>query len=472
MNHMGTRILFALLCSLFFLGQITLAQNADLKPSTSQPKTISTYDLLIITPKQYVRELRPLVVHKDSVGVKTKLVTLQQVYQQTFWQGRDNPEKIKYFIKDAIEAWGITYVMLVGDYTQMPIRYVYNADNNTFWTEPRFISELYYADIYDSNGSFSSWDTNNNGRFGEWFGATAADPNIDLYPDVYVGRLACENLQEVKTVVDKIDTYESTPSSAKSWFSTMVVIGSDTFNDTTSTNIYEGEAETTKSLSYMTNFTGVKIWGSNKDTGGLIPVPLDIVKTISKGAGFVAFSGHGSPERWNTYWPEAFNEKRARGLWYYNLPFLHNGEKLPVVVIGGCHNSEYNVTATGFLHGAPWVYSPVPECFSWLFVRNPRGGAIATFGNTGLGYGAVGNVSDLDGDGINDPDCCEALGGYLEGQFFKAYGVEGVHVLGEAWGAAITQYLNTYPGMHDIYDCKTVQEWAMLGDPSLMIGGY
>ncbi len=443
-------------------------------------------DLLIIAPEKFASALQPLVTHKETMGVRTVLKTVEDILAT--YTGRDAPEKIKYAIKDLRETLGIRYVLLVGgmktiifgtprdDANQgtadwyLPARYTNLYEGGGEYVDPGYLSDLYYADLYNQNGSFSSWDSNGNGIFAEWHG-TSKDI-LDLYPDVYVGRLACENLQEVKTVVDKIDTYESTPSSAKSWFSTMVVIGSDTFNDTTSTNIYEGEAETTKSLSYMTNFTGVKIWGSNKDTGGLIPVPLDIVKTISKGAGFVAFSGHGSPERWNTYWPEAFNEKRARGLWYYNLPFLHNGEKLPVVVIGGCHNSEYNVTATGFLHGAPWVYSPVPECFSWLFVRNPRGGAIATFGNTGLGYGAVGNVSDLDGDGINDPDCCEALGGYLEGQFFKAYGVEGVHVLGEAWGAAITQYLNTYPGMHDIYDCKTVQEWAMLGDPSLMIGGY
>jgi len=26
--------------------------------------------------------------------------------------------------------------------------------------------------------------------------------------------------------------------------------------------------------------------------------------------------------------------------------------------------------------------------------------------------------------------------------------------------------------MNDLIDCKTVQEWALLGDPSLMIGGY
>jgi len=44
-----------------------------------------------------------------------------------YWYGRDNPEKIKYFIKTAVEQWGIKYVMLVGDYKKIPVRYVYNA---------------------------------------------------------------------------------------------------------------------------------------------------------------------------------------------------------------------------------------------------------------------------------------------------------------------------------------------------------
>lgn len=154
------------------------------------------------------------------------------------------------------------------------------------------------------------------------------------------------------------------------------------------------------------------------------------------------------------------------------MPLFYNRNKLPICVVGGCHNSQFNVTATTFLLDALWVYGPVPECFSWLLTKKIGGGAIATMGNTGLGYGKVGNSGDLDGDGIDDPDCVEGLGGYLETQFFKAYGVDGYDILGETWGQAITQYLTTYPGMAYKMDCKTVQQWPLLGDPSLKIGGY
>ena len=77
----------------------------------------------------------------------------------------------------------------------------------------------------------------------------------------------------------------------------------------------------------------------------------------------------------------------------------------------------------------------------------------------------------MDGDGIDEPDCIEALGGYIETQFFKAYGVNNYTVLGETYSAAINAYLNTFPPMLNKFDCKTVQQWALLGDPSLQIGG-
>ena len=168
----------------FLLGPSITAQNSFLSNEINARKTGSSaeqpspviYDLLIIAPKKYSDALQPLIVHKNRVGIKTNLVTLNDVYHQMFWQGRDKQEKIKYFIKTAKEEWGITYVMLVGDFQTIPIRYVYNADNNTGWNEPCFISELYYADLYDKNHNFSSWDSSNNGIYGEWYGDDSKRP--------------------------------------------------------------------------------------------------------------------------------------------------------------------------------------------------------------------------------------------------------------------------------------------------------
>jgi hypothetical protein len=156
------------------------------------------------------------------------------------------------------------------------------------------------------------------------------------------------------------------------------------------------------------------------------------------------------------------------------MPFLSNGGKLPVCIVGGCHNSLINITLMSSIKKETFTFvygSPCPECWSEWLTRKIGGGTIATMGNTGFGYGTIGNVGDIDGDGINDPDCVEALGGYQERVFYKAYD-EGKTILGETWAGAQTYYQDTFPGMADQTDAKTLQQWLLIGDPSLKIGGY
>jgi len=456
------------------------------------------YDLAIIAPEQFSSELQQLVDHKISFGVDTILKTTEEIYAE--YTGVDKPEQIKYFIKDAFDTFGIRYVLLVGGLNSLlyaerrddcnqgskdwlvPVRYTNNVEMGTI-NDPGFISDLYYADIYDGEGNFSSWDSNDDGIFANWKFGNPRDA-LDLCPDVYVGRLPCRNIKEVKTMVNKIINYESSVCDP-SWFNKMVLVGGDTFE--TDDGIYEGEVETQKALDYMSDFESTKLWVSNKNIGGLVPEPDSIIETISEGCGFLHFAGHGSPELWYTYYPN--HETKTDKFMWFSTPRLSNGDKLPVCVVGSCHGSQFNVTALSFINlylnkigekfGIDFLKRwpgncgfPTPECFCWFLTRVSSGGSISTIGNTGIGYGKTGDYGDLDGDGVDDPDCVEAFGGYIETLFFKAYGEENIQILGEAWGHAIKEYLNVYPGMSRQTDCKTVQQWALFGDPSLKIGGY
>ena len=201
----------------------------------SKKPTQSKYDLLIISAPAYVKELKRLVAHKEKYGIKTKLVSVDEIENE----GRDLQEKIKYYIKRAVEAWDVKYVLLVGGYRsffgldkhnlQLPVRYVYLNDGG----EDGFVSDLYYADIYrydPKHGyAFDSWDSNCNGRYGEWdwYGYD----EIDHIPDVHLGRLACRAVWEVKIMVDKIINYESRYSVKEDWFKRMLVVTGDDFQD-------------------------------------------------------------------------------------------------------------------------------------------------------------------------------------------------------------------------------------------------
>jgi hypothetical protein len=459
----------------------------------------AVYNLVIITPKVFVRPLQRLAEHKNSFGMKTLIMTLENIYQQ--YPGRDHPEQIKYFIKDAVETWGVTYVLLVGglksqlagkprdDLSQgtrdwyLPVRYTNLYDLGAVY-DPGFISDLYYADIYDGQGSFCSWDSYSDGVYGAWSNLSSlGHPNyptdqIDFFPDVYLGRLPCRSILEVRTIVSKIISYEEKPADP-SWFKRIVAVGGDPYDDV-GTNYLEGELVGEKALSYLPGFQQQRLYASSRDTAAKdTPMVSNIVREISAGCGFLFFDGHGSPAWWNTYWPGEFDALIQRGgLSIYQLPRLWNEGRLPVCMVGGCHCSLFNVTVLSTITDlknahSMWSYGlPIPECWSWGLTVKRNGGAIATIGSTGLGYEAGGEVGDLNGDNLNEPDCVEALGGYLETQFFKAYGVNTINNLGNAWGTAIASYLSIYPGMQNRSDAKTIEQWVLLGDPSLRIGGY
>ena len=98
-------------------------------------------------------------------------------------------------------------------------------------------------------------------------------------------------------------------------------------------------------------------------------------------------------------------------------------------------------------------YEGVTELLSFLGIAEIPKARIAVF---------VGNAWD-DHDGLKTPwiDIAEQL---LPGK--------GKDILGETHASAITSYLTKFPPMTDRIDGKTVEEWALLGDPSLKIGGY
>ena len=460
------------------------------------------YDMVIIAPKKWSRLLQPLIDHKNNVGVKTFLKTTESICRRPIlggYEGRDDAEQIKYFIKDAIETYGIKYVLLVGGRVgqlyrwNVPVRYS-NIDEGSFW-ERSFLSDLYFADIYRYNDDtkeyeFDDWDSDGDGIFSEWRLYEEPDDIIDFNPDVYLGRLACRNRNEVKLLVNKIISYE-TNTFGKEWFKNIILVGGDTFNTTDSTSkdypYYEGEIETRIGGDYLKplGFNSTEIFTS---TGNLTSAE-DIINAINKGSGFVFFSGHANPLVWSTHPPNADEDVPGQIIWvdFYSseMRLLNNVEKLPICVVGGCHNSQFDVTnlnlITGFLkerlkyfkepgfdydEGGFWKAEWASRCWSWNLVIQKEGGSIATIGNTGLGYANMGYALIEDGP-TGD--------GWITSHFFKVYhdlSLEGNNTLGQIHTRTVTDYITEFDVDKDQIDAKTVQQWALLGDPSLRIGGY
>ena len=426
------------------------------------------YELLIISPKIFNRVLQPLVTHKINKGIATKLINLNFIYDEIS-EGRDDAENIKYFIKKAKEEWNISYVLLVGGRKKqfsfseewwLPVRYVHIEDRWSVFPgyNEKFISDLYFADIYDSEGDFSSWDTDGNGKYGEWLDNKSADDVLDLYPEVYVGRLPCRNVIEVRIMVKKIINYEK-EKCADSWFKRMVVVAGDALPD--NNDVFEGEIETQKALELMPDFSHVRLWASE----GTLTRQKDVIEEINRGCGFLYFSGHGNPMHWATH-PPKDNKTWINGLDVYHIPLLRNKEKLPICILDGCHNSMFNIS---IFHSSHAQGIPVFECLSWRLTRGIRGGSIATIGNTGFSYCTISKIDPSKGGGFEQ----------LVLNFFGEYSQNDTDILGEIWGKAIDKYLQNFPinwnensYTDTALDAKIVEEWLLIGDPSLKIGGY
>ncbi len=240
------------------INEIHVMENTDIfisyKLPDSNPFPIdSEYDMVIITPNKFSNALQKLADHKDSYNIRTFIKTTEEIYDE-YAEGVDNPEKIKLFIKDAIETHGITYVLLVGglknkiwakprdDKNQgtkgwyLPVRYSNYIDDPEHPLtiakihDPGVITDLYYADIYKEGGEFEDWDSNDDGIFAAWNLEGYVNDTIDLEPDICVGRLACRDKKEVKNVVDKIINYETT-TAGSDWFKKVITISGDGFLD-------------------------------------------------------------------------------------------------------------------------------------------------------------------------------------------------------------------------------------------------
>ena len=168
---------------------------------------IKEFDMVIIAPYKFSDAIQPLINHKNLVGIQTFLKTTEEIYSE--FSGRDSAEQVKYFIKNAIEEFNVSYVLLVGGRQGQSFRWYVpyrfsNVDDG--YTHKQFLSDLYFADIYKEDGTtFEDWDSNGNDVFAEWHSDDpSASDTMNLKPDVTVGRLPCRYKREVISIVNKI----------------------------------------------------------------------------------------------------------------------------------------------------------------------------------------------------------------------------------------------------------------------------
>ena len=463
--------------------EIQYTGGFDIQVSYTEPQTpqlasaADDYDMVIIAPAKFQDALESLVTHKNSKGIRTMFKSVEDILAE--YEGFDPPEQIKYFIEHEYYQSNLTYALLVGGLKS----HLYAKDKDTssagwkaWWVPVRYVnmphesdegclSDLYYGCLYDAMGEFDSWDSNGDGVYAAWGASGVLRDTLDLYPEVYVSRLPCVTIREVKSVVNKIITYENSGPEDKPWFNNFVGIAGKTGE------YYQGKPDGEYLCDLAYNYTKntiptlelTRCYSTLRDVGGRTPIAKDILKSLNEGAGFVDFQGHGNTYAWNTIWHDGeYPDDWTGGFNIILYPFVRNRNELPIVVVGGCHNGLYNVSMIqgildkGRAETNYFCYGvPAPFCFSAGLVLKNRGGAIASTGSTGYGIGWVGIPVSLSGK--------------LEVNFFYEIGSSSTH-LAQAYGQSIQRFISE----EDIGQTEAfvITNWALFGDPSLRIGGY
>jgi len=157
----------------------------------------SGYDMLILTPSSLVDAFTPLKEYHDTAGVLTEIHTLDQV-------GSVDPHSIRDYIRQQYADNGIQYVLLGGDDDLIPSLklYVRSWEGEGAVTEYNMPADFYFSCL---DGTFNY---DNDAYWGE---PTDGDGGgeIDMYPEVHVGRVSANTPQEVTNLVDKTLAYAS-----------------------------------------------------------------------------------------------------------------------------------------------------------------------------------------------------------------------------------------------------------------------
>jgi len=388
---------------------LRLIEKIDLNLKPEEISNDEQFPYLIITNKLAKNYFQPLADWKTQKGVRAKLVDVNWIKSQNF-EGRDDAEMVRNFIRYAYQTWGTKWVLLAGDTNLIPHRIAFAMDCqfSSQWDENHIPCDLYFSAL-DGN-----WDANGNGIFGE------LDDEVDLYPEVYVGRAALDTPEEITGWVNKVLAYEKNPplDFQKNILFLCQILWSMPYTDT---GIGKNKIE---SQNLPANFFNVtKLYQSSGN------LEKDVaVRKINQGQNLINHDGH-------AWW--SLMSMGQSSLSVTDMFSLANGQRAGTIFSIGC-----------------WAAAIDYDCVAEAFIANPNGGGVAFIGNSRYGWGSPGNP----GFGYSDR---------FDDKFFYFLFKEQCFSIGQAMGLAKAYYA-PFSLQKNVYRW-CLYEINLLGDPEMPI---
>ena len=294
----------------------------------------SEADYVIVSHPDFIPSLTRLVNWRESQGLEVVVEDVFAIYD-AYGNGRPSPDAIYDYLTDAYTNWTPTYVLLVGDATTDPKQYLVSSSGS--WLLP------FMADVDPWIGEVPS-----DNRY------VSVDGN-DIIPDMLVGRLPVNSPAETLIVVNKIVDYEENPIFG-SWNGNVSLVADNRdaagdFNEHSNEiiDLHIPAPYTHRSIYYKP--------GSNTTEEVINQIQLN----WAAGNGLQFYNGHSSTHQWGA----------ERFFHLDDVAGLTNGERLPIVLQMTC--------LTGSFHRSDF------ETLDEALLRHAGGGAVATWGATGLG---------------------------------------------------------------------------------------
>jgi hypothetical protein len=350
-------------------------------------------DYCIIAPNDpgILREIEPLATAKQEKGLKTQVVTVDSISaSQT---GRDLPEKIRNFLKAAYEQWGVTWVLLAGDYDRIPARFVSTSGLTYLRDTCTFLSDIYYSCLD------GDWDCGADGVYGNdesWvsyhlecgydeqgnYVCDSVEPQLvglDLWHDIYIGRLPVSSAEETRIIVNKIMDYSRTPRPAGDpskvlFFGTQLHYGWIDGDDASQywhydvKPVFEGPGSLLQAVGIDELYED-RILSDGRLVNDSIQITHENLSGyLSRGYNMVFFSCHGNPRGIRIC---SFLDPVPRDYDYRDVAALQAPSYTNVVSI-----------SCSVMKTAP----DTNTCFAKSFLMNPNGGAVSYSGSSSADY--------------------------------------------------------------------------------------
>lgn len=435
-------------------------------PPAQVPALDGAFDLLVIADEAFLTALQPFAAHKAYTGIATEVVSWQDLDATFGALGHDAPERIKRAIAAYQDQTGVTMVMLVGDSDRLPVRYCRAI--HTEWGAKYYPSDLYYGDLYDTGGAFDDWDGDGDGVFCEmdFAGGAVLDlvnlDDIDMVPDVAVGRVPASTIEEVATYVAKVIDYEFAAYRADWSRRALLVVdgGASPFGDETKMDALAGLLsgwDVSKRYQDLAPYAGM----GDADRAAVL------TEDLAAGTGLVVYYGHGNTHTWSGW----FDRSDAAA--------LVNEGRLPVVFAASCYTGRFHVAREYYRTAAdtewnrlagPWPDVDYPEPMA-VQPANYDGYDDESLAEQFLVGGDAGAVAYVGSVSKVEHGIWFAAGEGLAHAFVAAYHTGAT--LGGMWQQAMSAFVADEVVPHGMawYRFIHVHKVMLFGDPSLRVGG-